>query len=219
MNPHSLSARLGKKLLLEGKECLFFNGTSYLGLDSLEAYGRIVESNVQKWGTHHGLSRTNNVRLAIYDAFEEFFSNQAGAESSALFSSGYLAGIAASQYLFPKSDQCLAAPDTHPAILPSGIQADSSLSFPQWIHACLEGASQLPSQRILILGNAVDLDLDGAGRILVSPELRAAADIEKEVILLGMGSHLELWDAATYAAKEQAAIAQGMPEALKQFNF
>ena len=73
--------------------------------------------------------------------------------------------------------------------------------------------------RRIFLGNAVDLDLDGAGRILVSPELRAAADIEKEVILLGMGSHLELWDAATYAAKEQAAIEQGMPEALKQFNF
>ena len=156
MNPLALSARLGKKLLLEGKECLFFNGTSYLGLDSLEAYMRIVESNVQKWGTHHGLSRTNNVRLAIYDAFEEFFSNQAGAESSALFSSGYLAGIAASQYLFPKADHCWAAPDTHPAILPSGVQADSSLSFPQWMHACLERASRLPSQKILILGNAVD---------------------------------------------------------------
>ena len=156
MNPLALSARLGKKLLLEGKECLFFNGTSYLGLDSLEAYGRIVESNVQKWGTHHGLSRTNNVRLAIYDAFEEFFSNHAGAESSALFSSGYLAGIAASQYLFPKADHCWAAPDTHPAILPSGVQADSSLSFPQWMHACLERASRLSSQKILILGNAVD---------------------------------------------------------------
>ena len=64
-----------------------------------------------------------------------------------------------------------------------------------------------------------EMDLDSAGRVLVSPELRAAAGIEKEVILLGMGSHLELWDAATYAAKEQAAIAQGMPEALKQFNF
>jgi len=156
VNPLALSARLGKKLLLEGKECLFFNGTSYLGLDSLEAYGRIVESNVQKWGTHHGLSRTNNVRLAIYDAFEEFFSNHAGAESSALFSSGYLAGIAASQYLFPKADHCWAAPDTHPAILPSGVQADSSLSFPQWMHACLERASRLSSQKILILGNAVD---------------------------------------------------------------
>ncbi len=73
--------------------------------------------------------------------------------------------------------------------------------------------------RRIFLGNATEVDLDGAGRILVSPELRSAAGIEKEVMLLGMGSHLELWDAATYATKEQAAIAQGMPEALKQFNF
>jgi MraZ protein len=83
--------------------------------------------------------------------------------------------------------------------------------------------AQLPMDahwwRRIFLGNAAEVDLDGAGRILVSPELRSAADIEKEVVLLGMGSHLELWDAAAYAAKEQAAIAQGMPEALKQFNF
>jgi MraZ protein len=83
--------------------------------------------------------------------------------------------------------------------------------------------AQLPMDahwwRRIFLGNAAEIDLDGAGRILVSPELRSAAGIEKEVMLLGMGSHLELWDAATYAAKEQAAIAQGMPEALKQFNF
>ncbi|WP_096673873.1 division/cell wall cluster transcriptional repressor MraZ [Polynucleobacter meluiroseus] len=83
--------------------------------------------------------------------------------------------------------------------------------------------AQLPMDahwwRRIFLGNATELDLDSAGRILVSPELRTAAGIEKEVILLGMGSHLELWDATAYAAKEQAAIAQGMPEALKQFNF
>jgi 7-keto-8-aminopelargonate synthetase-like enzyme len=122
----------------------------------LEVYGRIVESNRQNWGMHHGLSRTNNVRLAIYDAFEEFFSTQAGAAGGALFSSGYLAGIAASQYLFARADQTWAAPDTHSAILPSGVQADSSLSFSQWMHACLERAARLPSQKILILGNAVD---------------------------------------------------------------
>ena len=83
--------------------------------------------------------------------------------------------------------------------------------------------AQLPMDahwwRRIFLGNAAEVDLDSAGRILVSPELRSAAGIEKEVMLLGMGSHLELWDAASYAAKEQAAIAQGMPEALKQFNF
>jgi MraZ protein len=73
--------------------------------------------------------------------------------------------------------------------------------------------------RRIFLGNATELDLDSAGRILVSPELRSAAGIQREVILLGMGSHLELWDAATYATKEQAAMTQGVPDALKQFTF
>ena len=73
--------------------------------------------------------------------------------------------------------------------------------------------------RRIFLGNATELDLDSAGRILVSPELRSAAGIQREIILLGMGSHLELWDATTYATKEQAAMMQGVPDALKQFTF
>jgi MraZ protein len=73
--------------------------------------------------------------------------------------------------------------------------------------------------RRIFLGNASDVDLDSAGRVLVSPELRLAAGMEKEVMLLGMGSHFELWDAQTYIAKEQAAMAQGMPDALKNFTF
>ena len=83
--------------------------------------------------------------------------------------------------------------------------------------------AQLPMDahwwRRIFLGNAFDVDMDGSGRILVSPELRAAANIERDVMLLGMGSHFELWDASTYAQKEQVAIAQGMPDALKQFTF
>jgi MraZ protein len=73
--------------------------------------------------------------------------------------------------------------------------------------------------RRIFLGNASDVDVDSAGRILVSPELRLAAGLEKEIMLLGMGSHFELWDAQMYAAKEQAAMAQGMPDALKNFTF
>ena len=57
------------------------------------------------------------------------------------------------------------------------------------------------------------------GGVLVSPELRAAASLAKEVTLLGMGNHFELWDAETYAEKEKAAMAQGMPDALKNFTF
>ncbi len=83
--------------------------------------------------------------------------------------------------------------------------------------------AQLPMDahwwRRIFLGNASDIEMDGSGRILVTPELRAAANVERDVMLLGMGSHFELWDAATYAQKEQVAIAQGMPDALKQFSF
>ena len=93
---------------------------------------------------------------------------------------------------------------------------------PEW-EAFRARVSQLPMDahwwRRIFLGNATELDLDSAGRILVSPELRSAAGIQREVILLGMGSHLELWDAATYATKEQAAMMQGVPDALKQFTY
>ena len=93
---------------------------------------------------------------------------------------------------------------------------------PEW-EAFRARVAQLPMDahwwRRIFLGNAAEIELDGSGRILISPELRVAANIEREIILLGMGSHLELWDAQIYSSKEQAAIAQGMPEALKQFSF
>lgn len=73
-------------------------------------------------------------------------------------------------------------------------------------------------QRIF-LGSATDLEMDGAGRILVSPELRQAAGLTKDVMLLGMGSHFEVWDAHALAAKEQEALAAGIPEALANFSF
>jgi hypothetical protein len=44
----------------------------------------------------------------------------------------------------------------------------------------------------------MDVELDGTGRVLISPELRQAAGLTREAMLLGMGRHFELWDKATY---------------------
>ena len=71
----------------------------------------------------------------------------------------------------------------------------------------------------IFLGNAMDATLDAASRLLISPELRAAAGLSKEVMLLGMGSHFELWDAQRYAAHEAEAMQQGLPDALRDFSF
>ena len=71
----------------------------------------------------------------------------------------------------------------------------------------------------IFLGNAMDVELDSTGRVLVSPELRAAAGITKDAVLLGMGNYFELWDHATYAAQEAQAMQGEMPEVLKDFSF
>ncbi len=71
----------------------------------------------------------------------------------------------------------------------------------------------------IFLGNAMDVDMDGTGRVLVSPELRQAAGITRETMLLGMGTHLELWDKATYEDREAKAIQGPMPDVFKDFSF
>lgn len=71
----------------------------------------------------------------------------------------------------------------------------------------------------IFLGNAFDVDMDSAGRILVAPELRAATGIQRDVMMLGMGSHFEIWDAVKLAQNEAQAIAGGAPEALANFSF
>jgi MraZ protein len=73
-------------------------------------------------------------------------------------------------------------------------------------------------QRIF-LGNACDVEMDGAGRILIAPELRNAVGLMRDVMLLGMGSHFEIWDAAKLNDSETQAIAEGMPDVLNNFSF
>lgn len=47
-------------------------------------------------------------------------------------------------------------------------------------------------QRLLI-GHATVQPLDGQGRILLSPFLRAYADLAKKTVLVGQGKRMELW--------------------------
>ena len=93
---------------------------------------------------------------------------------------------------------------------------------PEW-EKFRERIAQLPMSaqwwKRIFLGNAMDVDMDGTGRVLVSPELRQAAGLTRDVMLLGMGQHFELRDKTTYEAKEAEAMQAGMPEAFEDFAF
>ena len=71
----------------------------------------------------------------------------------------------------------------------------------------------------IFMGNAMDVEMDGTGRVLISPELRNAAGIQKDTMLLGMGNHFELWDRASYDAQESQALQGEMPDVFKDFSF
>jgi len=75
-------------------------------------------------------------------------------------------------------------------------------------------------QRLLV-GFVEDINLDSAGRILVSPELREFAGLDKEVMLVGQGSHFELWNKEAWRA-QLAQVMQSdsfeMPAELEGFS-
>lgn len=93
---------------------------------------------------------------------------------------------------------------------------------PQWLQF-RDRIAQLPMSaqwwKRIFLGSAMDVEMDGTGRVLISPELREAIGLSREAVLLGMGDHFELWDKATYDAKEAEAMQAPMPDVFQDFAF
>ncbi len=49
-----------------------------------------------------------------------------------------------------------------------------------------------------VIGSAVKCDMDKQGRILVSPALRKDAGLISEIVLIGLGNRIEIWDKAEF---------------------
>lgn len=72
-----------------------------------------------------------------------------------------------------------------------------------------------------LVGNAHDVEMDAAGRVLVPPTLRELAGLEKDVVLVGQGGKFELWsDQAWQAEMESAETIYGdkLPPELEGFT-
>jgi MraZ protein len=68
---------------------------------------------------------------------------------------------------------------------------------------------QAASIKRLLVGNARDETLDSAGRLLIAPELRQFAGLEKQVWLVGLGSHFEIWSDIGWQKEQDAVFALG----------
>jgi MraZ protein len=60
--------------------------------------------------------------------------------------------------------------------------------------------------RRLFFGNAVEVDVDQVGRLLVPQTLRNHADLKREAVWLGQGPTIELWDPQHYSAMREGIL-------------
>lgn len=78
--------------------------------------------------------------------------------------------------------------------------------LPEWEKAQVQlmelSSFQLESRRLkqLLMGYATDVTLDSHGRMLLTPELREYAGLDKQVMLVGQTHRFELWDEQAWHA-------------------
>lgn len=75
-------------------------------------------------------------------------------------------------------------------------------------------------QRLLV-GFAEDQEIDAAGRILISPVLREFAALDKQVMLVGQGTHFEIWSSEAWEKQLADIIALGdklLPPGMENFS-
>ncbi len=90
-------------------------------------------------------------------------------------------------FLTPGTDQSLAV-YTEQALAELGRQLASKSPAAEDVRAFSR----------LFYARAVAVEIDRQGRIRIPPELASLAKLGTEVVLLGVGDHLELWDAAAW---------------------
>ncbi len=82
-------------------------------------------------------------------------------------------------------------------------------SFADRLSALSKTDSDVRLFQRMVFAEAMDEVLDGQGRIVVPPELRRYAGIEREATIVGMNTHIEIWEPARWEALSAAVEDEG----------
>lgn len=66
---------------------------------------------------------------------------------------------------------------------------------------------------------AYECNLDAQGRIMISPMYRDFANLEKEVVIAGNRSHLEIWSEAEWQNEQQYINSEEVTKELEELDF
>ena len=124
-------------------------------------------------------------------AFHGTFDHTLDAKNRLTVPSKFRAALAGKVFLVKGSDPCISV---YPEATYTAISSDA-----------LSGLNPLSSQARelsrFFYANAMETELDGAGRIMLPPRFMEHAGIgAREVVVAGAGDCLELWDRASWEA-------------------
>lgn len=107
----------GSQFEHNGKTYLYFGGTAYLGLQSLDEFQRCFSRHIAAIGTTFAASRLANVQLSVFEEGERWISKFCQSEDAMYLSSGFLAGQLVRKHFSYCEENLIFGPNTHSALL------------------------------------------------------------------------------------------------------
>ena len=70
-----------------------------------------------------------------------------------------------------------------------------------------------------MFANASDVQCDAQGRTLLSASLREYAGIEKNTVIIGVGSYLEIWSEENWIREKENENAEEIAQMMEELDF
>ena len=131
-------------------------------------------------------------------AFRGHFEHTLDAKNRLSIPARFRASFSAGVVLAKDPEPCMAVwtPDTHEAIIERALGGLNPMG------------SQYRKVSRFYQGNSFETDLDASGRVILPPPLLGHAGIAKEVVVVGVGDHLEVWSDERWREQQQALDAE-----------
>lgn len=122
----------GTRVAVDGRECVAFCSNDYLGLaDHPRVVGALCEA-AQRWGVGSGASHLVSGHAAEHHALEDELAEFVGRPRALLFSTGYMANLAAASVLLGRGDHVFEDRLNHASLLDAGLA--SGARFARYAH-------------------------------------------------------------------------------------
>lgn len=151
----------GPIVRVDGRELLAFCSNDYLGLASHPEVIRAMQDGAQKWGVGGGASHLVIGHSTPHHELEEALANFTGRPRALLFSTGYMANLAAVTALVGQGDTVLEDRINHASLLDAGLL--SGARFSRYLHndpVSLAGRLEKATGNTLVVTDGV-FSMDG----------------------------------------------------------